>query len=228
MKYLFPGLFLFLVGCDRILLSKVESASKEFASCEVHQVMPAECEGLKRAYEIASLEAVQAGIDSDRIAASEWIGYKLVVGDPDNSPYKRMKRSLESKPFYITPEDENFALLRDDCQDLKIDESLVDTPAKEVLYEMYQSLKQGYKVVGYVQRNRILTVLFSKLQQPCLPSPEYIDDEFPILTRNQLDNFKKGIYLQKAYRPEYREVKVEVFDTFSEAKERFNNISKPL
>ncbi len=102
---------LVLAGCDSNKLSDVEKASKQVATCKVNQIMPNECSKFDEALEIAELKATQAGIEHERIYASRQIGEKVVSGNINDSPYQRVKRSLESKPFYIDAIEENFILL---------------------------------------------------------------------------------------------------------------------
>ena len=217
----------FLVsGCDTSKLFDIEEASKNASTCVIHQIIPNECTRLHQALEIAELKAAQAGIDQERISASRQIGEKTVKGNQSDSPYKRVKRSLERKPFYIKPIEDNFSPYKISCPKFHSNESKPNFDEAIKALKWYNRDKNRYQTVAYLQKGKNLTVLFAKTSTPCRPE-EYIDinDEFPILTNNQLDDFKSSSYLKEVNYPEYSEITTLIFEEFDQAKEKYDELS---
>ena len=217
----------FLVsGCDSSKLSDIEEASKYASKCVAHQIMPNECSRFNEALEIAELKATQAGINQERILASRQIGEKVIMGDQSESPYKRVKRSLESKPFYIKPIEDNFSPYKTSCPKFNIDESKPDLDEAIKALKWYSRDKNRYQTVAYLQEGKTLTVLFAKTATPCRPEKySDINDEFPIITNDQLNDFKSSVYLKEANNPGYSKITTLVFEKFDEAKEKFHELS---
>lgn len=215
-----------LSGCDSNKLSDVEKASKQVSTCKVHQIMPNEYSRFDEALEIAELKATQAGIEHERIFASRQIGEKVVSGNVSDSPYQRVKRSLESKPFYIDPVEENFISYKVRCPEFKFDEDKPDFEKLTKAMEWIGRDKKQYQTVAYFQKDKTLTVLFAKAAAPCrTESYSEIEDQFPIITEEQLTKFKSGEYLKSASYPGYSSVSAIVFDTFEEAKEKYHELT---
>lgn len=209
---------LVLLGCDGNKLSDIEKAAEQAFTCKVHQIMPNECSKFDKALEISELKATQAGIEQKRIFASRQIGEKVVLGDIGNSPYQRVKRSLESEPFYIDALEDNFISYRVSCLNLEFDK-LTKT------MERIDRRKKQYHTVAYFQKGKVLNVFFVKENSPCRPdSYSDIQEEFPIITEEQLAKFKSGVYLKSASFPRYSSVNAIIFDTFEEAKEKFQDL----
>lgn len=226
MRKIFLLACLLLSGCDSSKLSDIEKASKQAANCRVHQIMPTECEEFVRALEIAELKATQSGIDHERISASRQIGDKIVIGSANDSPYQRVKRSFESKPFYIEPIEANFTPYKTNCPEFNFDDENPDFDELFKATEWSIRDKKEYQTVGYFQNGSILNVLFSKTASPCRPKAySDIQDQFPILTEGQLNKFKNGIYLKKTFYPGYSSVNAFIFDTFKEAKEKYHELT---
>jgi len=233
---------LVLSGCDSNKLSDVEKASKQASTCKVHQIMPNECSKFDEALGIAELKATQAGIEHERIVASRQIGEKVVSGNISDSPYQRVKRSLESHPFYIDAVEENFISYKEKCPEFGFDEGKPDIEklTKADIEKLGEKLakamewigrdKKQYQAVAYFQKGKILTVLFAKAAAPCrTESYSEISDQFPIITEDQLTKFKNGEYLKSAsfpsYKLSYRSVSVIVFDTHEEAIEKYHELT---
>ena len=213
-------------GCDSSKLSDIEEASKNASECAVHQINPNDCVKFHKALEIAELKATQAGIGQERIYASRQIGEKVIKGDQSESPYKRVKRSLERKPFYIKPIDDNFSPYKLGCPKFDIDESKPDLDEAIKALEWYGRDKNRYQTVAYLQKGETLTVLFAKIATPCRPGKySDINDEFPILTNDQLNNFKNSVYLKETKYPGYIKVTTLVFEKYDEAEEKFHELS---
>ena len=225
MRNLFLIICLLLSGCDSNKLSNVENTSKQASICKVHQITSNECEKFDKALEIAELKATQAGIDHERISASRQIGSKVVAGSANDSPYQRIKRSLEGKPFYIDPIEDNFTPYKTSCPKLDPDEGEIDPDELFKMMERIGRDKKEYQAVAYFQDGRVFNVFFLKVVSPCRPeSYTDIKDQFPILTEDQLNNFKNGVYLKAAIYPDYKSIKVLIFETFEEAKEKYQEL----
>ncbi len=217
MRRIFVVLCLLVSGCDN---------NKLTFSCKVHQVTESECKRHDEALEISELRATQAGIDHERSAASRKIGEKFASGSPSDSPYQRVKRSLERKPFYVTPIKENFDPYKIACPDFEFDEDKLDFDQMTIAMEWIGRKNTHYKSVAYLQKGNILTALFSKIASPCRPDAYTdINDEFPIITEAQLKNLKSGIYFKEVAYPGYKSINVLVFETFEEAKEKYEKLA---
>lgn len=188
--------------------------------------MPNECSKFDEALEIAELKATQAGIEHERIFASRQIGEKVVSGNVGDSPYQRVKRSLESKPFYIDAIEDNFISYKKSCPNFDFDEDKPDFDKLTKAMEWIGRDKKQYQTVAYFQKGKTLNVLFSKTAAPCRPdSYSDIQDKFPIITEDQLTKFKNGVYLKSASYPGYSAVNGLVFDTFEEAQEKYHELT---
>ena len=195
---------LVLSGCDSNKLSDVEKASKQASACKVHQIMPSECSKFDEALEIAELKATQAGIEHERIFASRQIGEKV----------------------YIDAVEENFIPYKVKCPEFDFDEDKPDFNKLTKAMEWIGREKKQYQTVAYVQKGKTLTVFFAKAAAPCrTESYSEIQDQFPIITEEQLTKFKAGEYLKSASYPGYSSVSAIVFDTFEEAKEKYHELT---
>lgn len=231
---------LVLSGCDSNKLSDVERASKKASACKVHQIMPNECSKFDEALGVAELKATQAGIEHERIVASRQIGEKVVSGNISDSPYQRVKRSLESPPFYIDAVEENFISYKEKCPKFaEIGSGSFDVTKA---MEWWGRDKDQYKAVAYLTTDapktdaspflsfissKILTVLFIKAAAPCrTESYSEISDQFPIITEDQLTKFKNREYLKSPSSQGYNFVSVIVFDTHEEAIEKYHELKE--
>lgn len=218
MKYLLVVLVALFVGCDKTKLVTIEEASKDLKLCQLNQILPDHCVEEIKDLELAELKATQSGIDSDKIYASRRIGEKTIAGDTKSSPYNRVKRSLERRPFYIVPDIENFDPYTISCPDFNFD-TKDNIDIDELMEALSWSLRpaERYQAVSYFQVNNGVTYIFSKTPVPCRPE-KYLDinDEFPIITETQLKELKDGRY----HRP-YSKIETLVFDNFDEAREKY-------
>lgn len=219
MKYLIVLLTVILIaGCDNLKLSKVENASKSLHYCLAHQIIPDECDNAVKILKIAKLKSTQAGIDKKRIEASSDVGEALVSEKKTDSPFNRIKRSLESPPFYIKPNMDNFKPFLDNCSDFDI--SSLESAERFIL-----NSNNIIKSVAYLTQENKTVFIFSRTAEPCLPDDyEDINNNFPFITMDQKEKLEAGVYLKRIRFPTYKSIEVIVFDTFDEAKSKYREL----
>lgn len=212
-----------LQGCDSASLKKVEVASQQLQQCLVAQIAPGDCEELERRKELSRLKGVQAGIEEERILASISIGEKSIQGDPLNSPYHRITRSLLRKPYYIVPESDNYLPYRVSCPKYDFLNMEIDSDEFRSLLDWESRPASMFQVVSYAQKGRSISFTMVKVQPPCLgDGDENINEEFPIITEGQAAKLEAG-----EYKPgEYSRISVYVFDTFEAAAAKHEELSR--
>ncbi|WP_156820440.1 hypothetical protein [Thioalkalivibrio thiocyanodenitrificans] len=222
MKFtVFIVLTLLLIGCQASELKTVEFAAKAHQECLINQVLPDDCDDSKRALLLADLRATQSGLSRDRISASRGIGANIVVGDPSNSPYQRVLRSLEGKPFYVDPERDNFLPYLNKCKH----GLSVNLRGKDMV-----------RAVGYIDRGAGITFFLLETKEPCRPDDYLqIDEQFPYLSEAQASRLASGEYWRNNQernwpysiqpRPADKEIRVERFGKMSDFRARFEELS---
>lgn len=200
------------ISCERGVLSNIELAAKTYKQCLSEQVYPDECSENLRTLEIKELEGKQKGIERDKIEASRELGYKRVSRWSGNSPYERVTRSL--KKYNITPLSDNYFPYKESCLNYN----------KEDFVNRLMAISEkdrSYQLAAFFKKSPTETFIFYKTSPPqCRPeSFESINDEFPLITENQLERLKNGEYSYTKSKP-----KVHVYDTFEEAIEINNEI----
>ena len=214
-------------GCDAGHLEDIEIAARQYQQCLVHQVMPEGCDDAEKAMNIAELRGRQKGIDEAKLDASREIGTRLVDGNPSESPYHRIRRSLTQKPFYIEPEAANFRPYQDKCLDIDLEAENPSPEDMERFIEWWAERSDfRLQVIAYVQRGNTVNFLLSRSRQPCLPDDySKIDEEFPLLTESQAAKLGDGEYLKGKLIPGYSSANVEIFKSFEEAKARYDELA---
>lgn len=200
------------VSCDNFKLNKIEKASKNFQSCLVHQIIPNECDSIETSLEIAELKAIQAEISEERINASIKIGEKSVSGEISNSPYNRIRRALNSYPFYITPTIENYKPFKTDCF----------TFHKSKANQDEQDFITYFIAYAYKFTSTKIKYYFVKTSTVCRPTDySNISDEFPIITEKQKDFLSSDEYLDNYNNSEIKSVELKVYDNIELAQNAY-------
>lgn len=204
------GIALFLItGCDQLKLGNIETASDSYCSCLSSQVMPGECNRTEQSFKNAILKAQQAGISNDRISASIKLGKEN--HDIENSPYNRIKNSLENHPYHLPENIKIFSAYKNKCSISDIER------ISEMYIKEFNSKKtEWFMVIGIYQNDTSLTYYVSKTTKPCLPKAfNVIDKDFPIITTAEISLLERQEIIHHPYY--VKEIKIEIYDSVPKA-----------
>ncbi len=156
-------------------LNETTKAAINHQTCLVHQVLPTQCRAAETAMRGLKQTCSKDVGDAKKVAAAEQKGRKSVKGDPANSAYKKITRSLERSPYFIKPERENFLPFTKNCS---------------------QSKTNYYKIGAYHLDGKKITFIVYPLGFKCA-SKKSISKKFPIITKQQLVKLRSSYFIKK-------------------------------
>ena len=220
-------LFVLTCGCDQLQINNVESASFELQKCLVERIEENDCDDKKENLEIEMLKSKQMGIVQNIIDASVSLGEKSVTGQPDDSIFNRVSKSLTRQPFYINPIKSNFLFYKTQCPDFVKNPSIERLLEKDAI-DWYSQPRTMFQSFGYIITYPDVDFLFVRIAPPCNTGQSgklQVDDEFPILVKEQLDMLSNGVYMKNVYVPGYKNIHIWVYETYEEADKKVKELT---
>ncbi len=190
-------------------LLQLEEQSRLIKACQVNQVLPDACEKYLQPSVLSTLECSQQGAALEQINQAILRGEASVKGNPADSPYEILRKTLLKTPYFITPEKINFMAYSKQCEE-----------NKQKLYQMIAtSVKDG-------QAKFILTPL---PPTSCLAITN-LEKKRPVISPAQLEKLKSGFYLHKqpAAVVTYENIEARIVDSYSEAGDFFTQMSRQV
>lgn len=167
---LFLLVLLLSCSCDskNSALQNLEIIEEEKTKCLSGQIVMDECDDIVNRSEQMLFECQKLGIEESRINAAVQLGRSRVGKKPDQSPFSKIKESIETLPFNLHAVPENFLPLKVEIE--KINSDL-------------------FKVAGYSSSGKELRFVVIPEEMIRFWGEINLDSlaKFPILTKNQVE-----------------------------------------
>lgn len=160
-------------GSDECL-GEVESAARAHQTCLVLQIVPGQCHEPARTLANATASCKKKA-DPKAVETVIRKTRTLVKGDPKQSPFARISRSLRRSPYLIPPVRENYLPFTNKCR---------------------ESRTTYFKIGAYHLEGDRITFLAYPLGFKCA-NRKSISDRFPIVTAEQLRRLGRGEFIRK-------------------------------